>query len=307
MERQSKGIWIPIEIWENKSMSWNEKILFLEIDSYTSNKKDCYISNEYIAKFLGVTETSANKILSSLISKGYVVKTKFDGRKRYIKTNMIYRKSALPYEEGQPCRLEQPCIAAESNILIQSTNTDTNTEEVVEKKEWREDFNAYLNLVNQAKRDLLSDSEYKEYIEKYYPNADYENSVGKLVDGFWGTEEGWDYCKKKRKGKTINMLSTLKKNLDARSRIVYKPLQNTKQNPLFNSKKNAVKVKLNPNVHLVDNEGKLSDGTFLKSDGLRYYFSYIDKKTYSIPLDAEPMPQSEKIAYDYKNGWYECE
>ena len=103
------------------------------------------------------------------------------------------------------------------------------------------------------------------------------------------------------------MLSTLKKNLDARSRIVYKPLQNTKQNPLFNSKKNAVKVKLNPNVHLVDNEGKLSDGTFLKSDGLRYYFSYIDKKTYSIPLDAEPMPQSEKIAYDYKNGWYECE
>ena len=178
---------------------------------------------------------------------------------------------------------------------------------VVEKKEWREDFNAYINLVNQAKRDLLSDSEYKEYIEKYYPNADYENSVGKLVDGFWGTEEGWDYCKKKRKGKTINMLSTLKKNLDARSRIVYKPLQNTKQNPLFNSKKNAVKVKLNPNVHLVDNEGKLSDGTFLKSDGLRYYFSYIDKKTYSIPLDAEPMPQSEKIAYDYKTGWYECE
>lgn len=307
MERQCKGIWIPIEIWENKSMSWNEKILFLEIDSYTSNNKDCYISNEYIAEFLGVTETSANKILSSLISKGYVVKTKFDGRRRYIKTNLVYRKSALQYKERQPCHLEQPCIAAESNILIQSTNTDTNTEEVVEKKEWREDFNAYLNLVNQAKCDLLSDSEYKAYIEKYYPNADYEQSIGKLVDGFWGKQEGWDYCKKKRKGKTINMLSTLKKNLDARSRIVYKPLQNTRQKPLFNSTKSAVKVRLNPNIHLVDNDGKLSDGTFLKSDGLRYYFSYIDKKTYSIPLDAEPMPQSEKVAYDYKNGWYECE
>lgn len=307
MERKAKGIWIPIEVWEDKNLSWNEKILFLEIDSYTSKDSDCYISNEYISKLLGVTETSANKILSSLISKGYVVKTKFDGRKRYIKTNMIYRKSALPYEEGQPCRLEQPCIAAEDNIPIQDTNTYTNTEEVVEKKEWREDFNAYLNLVNQAKRDLLSDSEYKAYIEKYYPNADYENSVGKLVDGFWGTEEGWEYCKKKRKGKTINMLSTLKKNLDARIRIVYKPLQNTRQNQLFNSTKSAVKVRLNPNVHLVDNDGKLSDGTFLKADGLRYYFSYIDKKAYSIPLDAEPMPQSEKIAYDYKNGWYECE
>ena len=93
---------------------------------------------------------------------------------------------------------------------------------VVEKKEWREDFYAYMELVNKAKKDLLSDSEYKAYIEKYYPNADYEQSIGKLVDGFWGKQEGWDYCKKKRKGKTINMLATLKKNLDARSRIVYK-------------------------------------------------------------------------------------
>lgn len=93
---------------------------------------------------------------------------------------------------------------------------------VVDEKEWREDFNVYLNMVNQAKNSLLKDNEYKEYIEKYYPNADYENSVGKLVDGFWGRKEGWEYCKKKRKGKTINMLSTLKKNLDSRIRIVYK-------------------------------------------------------------------------------------
>lgn len=93
---------------------------------------------------------------------------------------------------------------------------------VEEEKKWREDFNAYMTLVDKAKNELLSDSEYKAYIEKYYPNADYENSVGKLVDGFWGRKEGWEYCKKKRKGKTINMLSTLKKNLDSRIRIVYK-------------------------------------------------------------------------------------
>ena len=31
-ERQVKGIWIPIEIWKDKNLSWNEKILFLEID-----------------------------------------------------------------------------------------------------------------------------------------------------------------------------------------------------------------------------------------------------------------------------------
>lgn len=109
---------------------------------------------------------------------------------------------------------------------------------VEEKKEWREDFNAYMELVNKAKKDLLSDSEYKAYIEKYYPNADYEQSICKLVDGFWGKQEGWEYCKKKRKGKTINMLATLKKNLDARSRIVYKQKKGLSLNDKDSDKSN---------------------------------------------------------------------
>jgi len=90
MERQIKGIWIPIEIWENKELTWNEKILFLDIDSFTSKNMDCFISNEYISKLLGVNETSANRILSSLIKKGYIIKTKFDGRKRYVKSALHY-------------------------------------------------------------------------------------------------------------------------------------------------------------------------------------------------------------------------
>lgn len=224
-----------------------------------------------------------------------------------------YQKNegAIPYTTNRDYYIEEEkedkSSSKKDDYLPFAAEPQQEYGKVEEKKEWREDFNAYMGLVNKAKSDLLSDSEYKAYIEKYYPNADYENSVGKLVDGFWGTEEGWEYCKKKRKGKTINMLATLKKNLDARSRIVYKPLQTAKVKSSFNGTQNRVKVKLNPNVHLVDNDGKLSDGTFLKADGLRYYFSYIDKKTYSIPLDAEPMPQSEKVAYDYKNGWYECE
>ena len=35
---------------------------------------------------------------------------------------------------------------------------------------------------------------------------------------FWGTEDGWNYCKKKRKGKKLDMISTLKKNLE-RNRV----------------------------------------------------------------------------------------
>lgn len=116
MERQTKGIWIPIEIWEDKNLSWNERILLLEIDSFTTKDKDCFISNEYIANLLNVSETTANKILSSLIKKGYVIKTAFDGRRRYV-------KSALQLKAIQPCTLEQPCLALYDNIPNTSNNT----------------------------------------------------------------------------------------------------------------------------------------------------------------------------------------
>ena len=97
LTRKVKGIWVPIEVWEDTNLNWNEKILFLEIDSYTTKDKDCYVSNEYIAKLLHVNETTANKILSSLIKKGYVIKTKFDGRKRFVRSNS--KKYALDYDK----------------------------------------------------------------------------------------------------------------------------------------------------------------------------------------------------------------
>ena len=88
-ERIVKGIWFPIEIWEADDLDWNEKILLLEIDSFTSKGMDCFISNEYIANMLKVSERKAKDMLHDLIEKGYVVKTKFDGRRRFIESNII--------------------------------------------------------------------------------------------------------------------------------------------------------------------------------------------------------------------------
>lgn len=94
MERIVKGIWIPIEIWEAQDLSWNEKILLMEIDSFTAEGKDCFISNEYVATLLNVTTTYANKLMSSLIKKGYVIKTRFDGRRRFVESKADLHKNA---------------------------------------------------------------------------------------------------------------------------------------------------------------------------------------------------------------------
>lgn len=88
-ERIVKGIWFPIEIWEADDLDWNEKILLLEIDSFTSKGLDCFMSNEYIAKMFHISERKAADMISDLIEKGYVIKTKFDGRRRFIESNII--------------------------------------------------------------------------------------------------------------------------------------------------------------------------------------------------------------------------
>ena len=91
MERIVKGIWIPIEIWMNKDLSWNEKILLMEIDSFTSKDRECYISNEYIAELLGVSVRWASKCLSHLLDLGLVRVVKFDGRKRYVESTIQFK------------------------------------------------------------------------------------------------------------------------------------------------------------------------------------------------------------------------
>lgn len=105
MERIIKGIWIPIEIWQDKSLSWNEKILLMEIDSFTSKGHDCYISNEYIADLLGVTERSASRLLSHLLESGLIRVVKFDGRKRYVESTISFQAewTQMSMQGGQPC------------------------------------------------------------------------------------------------------------------------------------------------------------------------------------------------------------
>ena len=91
MDRIVKGIWIPIEIWQNRSLSWNEKILLMEIDSFNAKDRECYISNEYIAELLGVSVSWASKCLSHLLELGFVRVVKFDGRKRYVESTIQFK------------------------------------------------------------------------------------------------------------------------------------------------------------------------------------------------------------------------
>ena len=88
MERQIKGIWIPIEIYLDKSVCWTAKLIFLEIDSFTRADLDCYISNEHLAEMFDISPTMVSKHISKLKQIGWVEQTRFDGKKRFLKSRL---------------------------------------------------------------------------------------------------------------------------------------------------------------------------------------------------------------------------
>lgn len=132
MERIVKGIWIPIEIWEADDLTWNEKILLMEIDSFTSKGKDCFISDEYLAAKVGVSERSARAMLANLINKGFVIRTRFDGRRRYL-------ESTLAKQGGRICQAERQNLPDTNN-----KNTYISPTEINNNKRIRFDFKKAL-------------------------------------------------------------------------------------------------------------------------------------------------------------------
>lgn len=135
-QRDFKGIWIPAEIWLNKSLSFFEVILLAEIDSLAKDE-GCCASNAYFAEFLGVSETYVSKAISSLARKGLVYQSAFNGRNRVLKTNLYNNKADL----NKSITLEQECKAdlnkssRQTITEVQPYNIVYNKDDNIEKKE----------------------------------------------------------------------------------------------------------------------------------------------------------------------------
>ncbi|MEJ9319055.1 helix-turn-helix domain-containing protein, partial [Halalkalibacterium halodurans] len=71
MDRAFKGVWIPKEIWLDKTLGWSEKLLLVEIESL-DNEDGCWASNEYFAGFFNLSKDRISKLISSLRKKGYI-------------------------------------------------------------------------------------------------------------------------------------------------------------------------------------------------------------------------------------------
>lgn len=85
--------------------------------------------------------------------------------------------------------------------------------------EWKQDYDIYLQLVKEAKEKLKRDKNNYEKFVKYNNGFDYILSLEKCCE-FWESNDGWEYCKKKRKG-NIDMEAALKRGIEMKNNRVW--------------------------------------------------------------------------------------
>lgn len=72
-ERAFRGIWIPAELWQNKNLSIQEKVMLIEIDSLSSDPaRGCYKKNQAFSEFFGLSKNRVSEIIKSLETKGFI-------------------------------------------------------------------------------------------------------------------------------------------------------------------------------------------------------------------------------------------
>jgi hypothetical protein len=123
LERDFKGVWIKKEIWLNTNLSLIEKVLIVEIDSLDKSNRGCFASNEYLAKFVQLSEGRVANIISDLKKRDFLIHLFFDGRNRGLRINK--HKCESSFNENVKPDLTK--TGKRTSRKREYTNTDNNT------------------------------------------------------------------------------------------------------------------------------------------------------------------------------------
>jgi hypothetical protein len=120
--RDFKGVWIPKEIWLNTDLSIIEKVLLVEIDSLDNSDRGCFASNEYLAKFVQLSEGRVANIISDLKKRKFIIQVFFDGRNRGLRIS----KSESSFNEN--VKAESTKTTKQTTRKREHNNTENNTD-----------------------------------------------------------------------------------------------------------------------------------------------------------------------------------
>ena len=81
----NKGLWIPEAILRDVKLTSAEKLILSLVISLDQSEEGCWAGNQYLADVCGCSKSTVSNSVSRLIKMNYLRRTRFDGRRRYLK------------------------------------------------------------------------------------------------------------------------------------------------------------------------------------------------------------------------------
>ena len=180
MEHIAKGIFVPMSIWEDTNLNWLEKVLLMEIDSYTKEGRGYNFPINFLASFLQCDAITAQHHLDYLISRGYVLVVGETNGLKYIRSNItIAAPAPEPAPEEQSLAVvKAPAFNFQAALIGIGVTEDTAKEFIKVRKAKK--------AVNTA---LAFDKIYKEILKT---GMDAEHCIKTAVENSWkGFKAEW--------------------------------------------------------------------------------------------------------------------
>jgi len=143
--RKFQGVWIPADLWLDRSLSITEKVMLVEIGSLESDDRGCFKSNADFAKFFDLSASRVSEIISGLVEKGLVtVDLIRDGKRvveRQIRLAKVFGKPNTPYSENTANLFGKGGEGYSENT--QGSNTRSNTKRDLSEEKFEEAWRLY--------------------------------------------------------------------------------------------------------------------------------------------------------------------
>lgn len=122
MERQFKGVWIPANIWLNSDLTPFDKCLLAEIDSFSTNGKFYFKTNDTIALEMNVSIGTVKRSFKRLLDLDLIENTG-NTRQKIIRLKTNRQKVQNESDKVQ----NVPSLGTNCATTNKDTNKDTNT------------------------------------------------------------------------------------------------------------------------------------------------------------------------------------
>ena len=180
MNRDFKGVWIPKGLYLNKDFSWIEKLIILEVNSFSANDLDCFVSNDHLAEFAQASNSSIEKAISRLVKIGVLERTR--------RKNNGVNQRILRLVNSNICEEVAVNSATKQPYILRHTNNNITKQT---KKTKRERTPVNIKVVQEAFLSANSTIQEAEKFYYYYESNGWTQGKGKPIVNWKAAARNW--------------------------------------------------------------------------------------------------------------------